>query len=158
LGLPPQPFRFFNDLWETFHPRGRISLLLAFWRDHPTAALILFKFGKRVSAEFAASHETFRHMSPNHLLFWKGIEAAYREGYEIFDFGRTSPLSRELMDFKGRWGTTVTELPQYFYPRQDGARVAQDQRFGYRGMKEVCSRTPEIVLPHLGRFFYSHIG
>ncbi len=158
VGLPPQPLRFFDDLWQTFYPQGRISLLLAFYRNQPVAALILFKFGKRISAEFAASYETFKHMSPNHLLFWTAIQMACREGYEIFDFGRTSPLSRELMDFKSRWGTTVMELPQYFYPRQDGERVAQDQRFGYKGMREVCSRTPEIMLPGLGRFFYSHIG
>lgn len=87
LSLPPQPYCFFKSLWDTFWPKRRIIMLMAEKEGKGIASLILFKFKNRVSAEFAASDEAYKHFSPNHFLFWEAIKLAYREGYKIIDFG-----------------------------------------------------------------------
>ena len=75
--------------------------------------MLLSKFRDRVSGEFVAVDPAFQNISPNHFLFWEAIKSACEEGYRIFDFGRTSPRNVGLMDFKRRWGTQVTDLPQF---------------------------------------------
>lgn len=156
--LPPQPHKFFELLWQTFYPSGHVELLLATLKGRPVASLIVFKFKNRVSAEFAASDEHFRDLSPNHLLFWEAIKMACREGFEIFDFGRTPPHNQELMDFKRRWGTMVMDLPHFFYPRQTAERAPRDSQRSYKLMQTICRKCPDAMLPLLGRFCYRHLG
>jgi len=157
-GLPPQPFRLFELLWDTLHPLNRITALTAFLGDVRLASLILLKFKNRVSAEFAASDERFFNLSPNHLLFWEAIKLACHEGFEIFDFGRTPPTNQELMDFKRRWGTEMVDLSHFFYPKQLSGHLRQDSKFAYRAAQTLCLKIPNRFLPLFGQFVYKHLG
>jgi len=159
IGLPPQPYTFFKQLWRTFSPSKRMVLLLAERNNITLAGLILFKFKDRVSAEFLASDERYLNVSPNHLLFWEAIKSAYDEGYKIFDFGRTSPNNETLMTFKNRWGTQLVDLPQYFYPEnafKPGKK--QESSTGYKLINKICHRSSESVCKLLGRICYRHLG
>jgi len=159
LSLPPQPYIFFKSLWETFSPKQNLTLLTAEKDEKAIASLILFKFGNRVSAEFAASDETFKDLSPNHYLFWEAIKSAYDGGYKIFDFGRTSPDNKSLMDFKRHWGTTVIDLPQYYYPRQLAEKLSNKEgALIYRLIKKLCEGSPDSVLKQIGNLCYRHLG
>lgn len=159
LGLPPQPYHFLQSLWQTFYPEKRIGLLMAKKDGQPVAGLMLFKFRERVSAEFAAYDESFLNFSPLHALFWEAIQDARREEYKIFDFGRTSPDNGSLMDFKNRWGTTVIDLPHYYYPRMlCGRDAAKYDSFSYRFVREICKTAPEPVRVGLGKFLYQHMS
>lgn len=86
VNLPPQPYRFFRLLWKVFLHPGKLELLLVEKEKTALAGLILLKFKGRVSAEFAGSDESFKEMSPNHLLFSEAIVKAHREKYRVFDF------------------------------------------------------------------------
>ena len=123
------------------------------------SSIILFKFKDRVSAEFAASDEKFRDMSPNHYLFWEAIKLAYAEEYKIFDFGRTSPLNKSLMDFKMRWGTEVVDLPQFFYPKEACLQISKMEESGrYKLAKYLTAKAPDFTQQLIGKFFYCHLG
>jgi CelD/BcsL family acetyltransferase involved in cellulose biosynthesis len=159
LGLPPQPYVFFESLWTTFFESGRLSLLLAKKNGEATAALILFKFKDRVSAEIAASDERYRDISPNHYLFWEAIKLACEQGYRIFDFGRTSPNNHSLMDFKERWGTKVIDLHEYYYPRQLSEKFAEPEgSIRYKLIKNICRNVPTFASQCIGHFCYRHLG
>jgi hypothetical protein len=158
LGLPPQPCRFFELLWDTFFPSGHLTLLLAFHGNKELASLVLFKFRNRVSAEFAASNETSFRLSPSHLLFWEAIKMACLEGYEVFDFGRTSAQNNDLMEFKRRWGTKMMDLPQFVYPKSKGDSISPEDKISYRILQAVCKRAPDSLLPYIGDFIYHHLG
>jgi hypothetical protein len=159
LGLPPQPYVFFESLWNTFFQSGRLSLLLAKKNGEATAALILFKFKDRVSAEIAASDDKYRDISPNHYLFWEAIKLACEQGYKIFDFGRTSPNNHRLMDFKERWGTKVIDLPEYHYPKQVNKKFAEpESSMRYKLIKNICRNVPAFASQCIGHFCYRHLG
>lgn len=157
-GLPPQPYKFFRLLWDTFYSSNRIKILYAMFHDQPVAALILLNFKNRMSAEFAASNEQFRDLSPNHLLFWEAIKMACLDGFEIFDFGRTPPRNSELMEFKRRWGTKMKDLPHFYYPKQRQGRTSRDSQLSYRLIQTVCRKAPNSILPNIGRFCYAHLS
>lgn len=157
--LPPQPYNFFKNLWDTFYPSKRMTILLAEKEGKVIASQILFKFRERVSVEFAASDESYMDLSPNHFLFWEAIKSAYKEGFKIFDFGRTSPSNKGLMDFKRHWGTEVIDLPHYYYPLNMVEKFNQkEESFAYRFIHRVCEKAPDYVLPHIGRLCYRHLG
>ncbi|HEX2964976.1 MAG TPA: GNAT family N-acetyltransferase [Syntrophorhabdaceae bacterium] len=157
-GLPPQPFQFFELMWRRFYPKRRLALLTAFHGSLPAASMIILKFRNRVSAEFAASDQRFFNLSPNHLVFWEAIKMACFEKFEIFDFGRTSPTNQELMDFKRRWGTSIMELPQFYYPRKKGVRTKREDRYTYKCVQAICQNLPISMLPGVGRLLYNHLG
>jgi len=159
LSLPPQPYAFFKSIWKTFSPTQKLTLLIAEKDGKALASLILFKFRDRVSAEFAASDETFRDLSPNHFLFWEAIKNAYEGGYRIFDFGRTSPDNKSLMDFKRHWGTTVIDLPQYYYPKHSAENLSnEEESLSYRLVKKLCEKAPDYALKQIGNLCYRHLG
>ncbi len=159
IGLPPQPYAFIKSIWTTFSKSGRVSLLLAKKDDKAIGGLILFKYKDRVSAEFGASDHRYRDLCPNHYLFWETIKLACKEGYKVFDFGRTSPNNHGLMDFKSRWGTNVVDLPEYYYPKQASERFAEPESSMQRKlMGTVCRNVPSFVARQIGHFCYSHLG
>jgi len=159
LSLPPQPFRFYESLWEVFLPAKQLTLLVAEADGKDIAAIILLKYKDRVSAEFAVSDESYKNMSPNHFLFWEAIKMSYDEGYKVFDFGRTSPSNKSLMDFKKRWATKMIDLPQYYYPEKIAIdSVERENSMGYKLVSAICSRAPDSVLKIIGNISYRHLG
>lgn len=158
LGLPPQPVAFFRALFDTFHPQRRVAMLFARKDGLAIGSLILFKFNSRVSCEFAVWNEKYIGISPLHGLFWEAIQAAYREGFKIFDFGRTSPDNHTLMDFKNRWGTQVIDLPIFCYPKNNSACITNKMLMAKRIVREVCRAVPDPIFEAFGKFLYRHMG
>jgi len=158
-GLPPQPYVLFRNLWHTFHPSFHLNLFLAEYQGQAVGGVILLKYKDRVSVEYAVSDEKFRQMSPNHFLFWESIKLAHRQGYRVFDFGRTAPTNHSLMDFKNRWGTTVVDMPDYYYPKDRGFQVeGKEQSLKYKGVQGICKYAPLWMVRGLGKFCYRHLG
>ncbi|MHC4205522.1 MAG: GNAT family N-acetyltransferase [Planctomycetota bacterium] len=159
LGLPPQPYAFFRSLWQTFSGSGYVRVLLALKGNEPIAGSILLKFKERVSVEWMVSDVKYRDLSPNHYLFWQAMKSAWEEGFKIFDFGRTSHNNHHLMDFKARWGTKITDLPNYYYPSSLSGKLAEPESSQrYRLISTVCRKAPLCVTIPIGRFCYKHLG
>ena len=159
IGLPPQPYIFFKMLWDTFLPDDRLALLLAEKDKKIVAGVIIFKFKNRISAEYSAWNRQYSKICPNHFLYWNAIKMAQREGYEMFDLGRTSPSNVNLMKFKGRWGTSIVELPYFYYPEAAVSNMSQhEMSIYYRIMKRIFSSVPQASLPAIGKMCYRHLG
>ena len=159
LGLPPQPYRFLKELWNTFYPEKQLMLLLAETKGRCIAGLILFMFKKRVSAEFSVVDEDFTNISPNHLLFWEAIKISYNNGCEIFDFGRTFCQNTGLINFKRRWNTIQTNLPIYFYPKEIEHKLCGiENSLKYKVISNICAYSPQPALKMIGNFCYRHLG
>ena len=159
IGLPPQPYKFFKMLWDTFLADDRIALLLAEKDKQIIAGVIIFKFKNRVSAEYAAWNRQYKKICPNHFLYWTAIKIAHQEGYDIFDLGRTSSSNENLMKFKDRWGTSIAELPYFFYPEVNSNQMSQREiTISYKIMKKIFTNLPQASLPAIGKICYRHLG
>jgi hypothetical protein len=157
-GLPVQPFAFYRNLWRAFEHTGQIRLRLCVHQGRAIAGMLLFCYNKRVSAEGMAWSDEFNDRSPGHFLFWEAIQEAHREQFEIFDFGRTAPDNRSLMEFKSRWGTSVVDLPQYFLPERHRDRNNPERGAAYRMVRMLCRIAPARTQESLGRVIYRHLG
>ncbi len=155
--LPPHPYRFFSEAWEVFNRSNRINLLLADYQKQSIGGIITFKYKNRVSTEYAASDERFKHLSPNHLLFWQAIQSAYNDGYNSFDFGRTSPEDKGLIDFKNRWGTEVVDIPEAYYPKEASNTNYRNHPL-VRYLGRAFSHLPNYFIKQIGHLAYRHLG
>ena len=156
LGLPPQPRSYIRSLWDTFSESGKIQILLAYKEATPVSALLLFRYKKRVSAEYACMSEAYRDFSPNHFLFWEAIKQACIDGFEVFDFGRTDVSNKSLMEFKSRWGTEVTDIVHLYYVPLNEMNHGGLEETGRGILGMICKAVPRKVLPEIGNILFQH--
>lgn len=157
--VPSMPYHFVKSIWEIFQPSGKISLLLAEHENTVIAALLMFKYKDRVSVEFAGSDDSYKSVSPNHFLFWKAINISKAEGYSLFDFGRTSPNNRQLMDFKAHWGTRVADiLHHYYFGNFPNNLKYPEDKFTYAAVQTLTRVVPMFFYPVFGKMCYRHLG
>ncbi len=157
LGLPPQPYKFIRLLWNNFAPSGAVEILTARLNGQMIAAILMLKYRDRVSVEYSAHDEQYRNVSPVHFLFWEAIKLSRSRGFRIFDFGRTEESNQSLMDFKRHWGTTIVDLPEYYFPK-GRMEKRRSESFEYRMMRNLCRVAPPRLLPSIGKFCYRHLG
>ncbi len=159
LGLPSQPRLFFKTLWDTFLPSGNVVILLAELEGMTIAAHFLLRFNGRVSAEAVGWDTGHSRTSPNHFLFWEGIKSACANGFRVYDFGRTSPRNRSLLDFKKRWGTQVADLHSFCHPlRSYSGIVDRESSKAYQAARFACRKAPDFAYSFIGNVCYRHLG
>lgn len=159
LGLPPQPYLFFKLLWRKFSPSKFITLLLVRHEGQLVAGLIMFKFKERCSWDYLATDTSFNHLNTNYFGVWEAIKLAHAEGYKIFDLGRTGINNEGLMSFKGRWGTKVIDLPQFYYPKKICSSLNYPEAsVSYKLIRKISKNVPDSIFKFMGNFLYRHLG
>ena len=70
-GLPPQPYKFFYEIYKNVlsHELGVISL--ASYNNNIIAGAIFFHFGHRALYKFGASEKKYQNLRPNNLIMWE---------------------------------------------------------------------------------------
>ncbi len=108
LGTPVFPKQLFADALRVF-PGASVFVIR---KDGvATAASITLGWHKRLLVPWASALKRYRHLSPNMLLYWSMLEAAVSEGYEVFDFGR-STRDGGTHHFKLQW--SAKDFPLYW--------------------------------------------
>ncbi len=159
LALPSIPFRFFNALWDAFYQSGHLVLLLATHDGRLVGGMLSLKHQKLFTVEYSAEIADTRRLGVNQTLYWAAIKEAHRGGQEIFSFGRTSPNNKGLLAYKSCWGTSVEELPTFFFPETACRYVdKREESFQHRFIKKIAGTAPLPVCRCLGEFCYRHMG
>lgn len=133
----------FTSWWRAAHAAGHLLLLEARTAaSEPIAGLVLYRHGGRLSTAHSADHAATRHAHPGalHLLRWRALQLAIREGCAELDLGgvdvpgaRQEPVAGDRMyglaEHKRAFGATWLELvgahERVLHPRRYAAgRVA----------------------------------
>jgi len=158
LGLPPIPYKFFQNLWEVFS-NDRLTLVLATSEGKNMGAHLILKFKGLAISEAIGDRIEFRKLGTNYSLYWQGIKLACREGYRTFSFGRTSVQNQGLLSFKRGWGTVEETLSDGFYPREISQEMERkESSWKYRAVKTIAEGAPNYFFPLFGKFVYRHMG
>lgn len=156
LGLPPQPLHFFLNLFNTLSSKGQISIQLAKLKGNIIGGTLLLKYKDRVSVDYLASDERYRGISIDTFLWWMAMKYSWREGYRIFDFGRTSIRNNGLLEYKDRWGTTRKTISNYCNDK--GKDTVKENSIFYEPVKQICRHAPRPLLRFIGNAIYRHMG
>jgi len=141
------------------HYAENVKVGVAFTSDgQPIAGGIILLHGKTVSCPWASSLRKFNKLNPNMLLYWTFLAFAADHGFNMFDFGRSTP-GEGTFRFKEQWGARAENLAW----RQDGLTGGTSQIFsGTSGirpvMERVWTRMPLTLCNALGPILRRHIS
>jgi CelD/BcsL family acetyltransferase involved in cellulose biosynthesis len=152
-GVPVQPRRFFELLWERMIEPGHGFLLVADAEGAPAAAGVFLSWNGTTVYKFGASDEARLRVRPNHLLLWDAIRRSCERGDRTFDFGRTDYGNAGLRTFKSGFG--AGERPRVYAQRGNGTVYAGGGR-ATRALAPVIRRSPPWVCRGLGELLYKY--
>ncbi len=111
LGSPVHGKQWFLELLKNFEKLARVCVVYSKMNE-PIAAGIILTFNKKVYIPWASSLRKYNRYAPNMLLYWTLLAWSADNGYETFDFGRSTP-NEGTYRFKKQWGAKPNKL--YWY-------------------------------------------
>jgi lipid II:glycine glycyltransferase (peptidoglycan interpeptide bridge formation enzyme) len=156
-GIPPQPFRFFDKIYEHVISKNRGFVVLASYEDRVIAGAIFFHFGEKAVWKYNGSERSFHRLRGNNLILWEAIKWYCQNGYERICFGRTEPEDEGLRKFKVGWGAREEKEK---YCRYDLGRdeFLEKSWVVTEKYRQIFRRMPPVVLNAIGSMLYRHVG
>jgi hypothetical protein len=156
-GVPPQPFNFFQKLYDHVICLGYGQVSLASYQGKIIAGAIYLHFGNEAIYKFSASDNNYLHVQPNNIFMWETIEWYCRNGYKRLCFGRTELYNEGLRAYKKGWGAEEHLILYHRYDLKKTAHVRDSP--GPRGFQnKIFARMPIPILKIVGSLLYKHIG
>ena len=116
LGTPVYGRGLFEKVLATFPDNSRI--IGVYLNDNVVAAGLASWYRSTLEIPWASSNKDYKNLCPNNLLYWEAISFAIRQGFRIFDFGRSTP-GEGTFRFKEQWGAEPHPL-YWQYALKDG--------------------------------------
>ena len=155
-GLPPQPFKFFRNIFKHLIARDRGFIVLALHRMRPVAGAVFFHFGETGIYKYGASDREFLNLRPNNLVMWEAVRWFGKNGFKELNLGRTDPANEGLLQFKGAWGATAEKQNYYKYDFKKDCFLSASS--GPKSSYNVFKRMPVPLLRLTGKLLYRHVG
>lgn len=155
-GLPPQPWHFFNKIFEHIISLRKGFVALAFFNDKPIAGAVYFHFGEKAIFKYGASDKFYQHLRPNNLIMWEAIKWSKQNGCEHFSLGRTDLINSGLLQFKRGWGGKEEPINYYKYnfSKENFIKNSSKIKSSYSFFRKL----PLPLLKLSGRLLYPHVG
>jgi CelD/BcsL family acetyltransferase involved in cellulose biosynthesis len=157
LGVPVQPKRFFDMLWDRLIAGGLGQVLIVTKDGVPVSGAVALHFNRRAMIKYSASDPSALSLRCHYYSFWKCIEWACHAGCRVIDFGRTDRPDEGLRHFKNGWGTTEQPLAYSFlglsgrHSRVSVGKLSEAAR-------AVLQRSPAWVCRATGELLYKYAG
>jgi len=152
--VPPQPFRWFQNLSECLGPAMQIRVAL--WGERPAASIVTLQHGNSLLYKYGCSDESLRNLGGIQWLFWKVIQEAKALGMDELDLGRTDWDNPGLIKFKDRLGGQRFVLNYRQYPEAKADSPLHYKKNGPAGW--LVEHTPLPIVVMTGRLLYRHFG
>ena len=154
-GLPPQPFDFFQNIFDHIVSKNLGMIAIANSQQRPIAASVYLLAGTRAVYKFGASDESFQHLRGSNLVMWEAIKWLAGHGATILHLGRSSFGNEGLRKFKLGWGAAEENIEYVKYDLRKHAFVMEtDESTGWHN--RVFNMLPLSVSRMAGTFLYRH--
>ncbi|HUC85058.1 MAG TPA: GNAT family N-acetyltransferase [Candidatus Acidoferrales bacterium] len=154
-GLPPQPRRFFLNIWRHILSQKQGMVVLASWRGRRIAGAVFFLAGGRAIYKYGASDYRRQRLRPNNLVIWEGMKWLARNGAAGLDLGKTSLLHEGLRKFKRNLGAIEHRLEYVkFDLRRKTFTVEVDDVDGWHNA--IFRALPVFLSRGAGQLLYKH--
>lgn len=156
-GLPPQPWKFFREIYDHIISGDHGNVILASYKDITIAGAVYFHFGKKAVFKYGASDKRYQHLRANNLVMWEAIKEYCNQGYKTFCLGRTETENSGLRQFKNGWGTSEKIIKYYRYDLIKNRFLNGNSHVsGFHN--KVFNKTPVPILKMIGSVLYKHMG
>jgi hypothetical protein len=156
-GLPPQPYYFFQCVYDHIVSKGMGFIALAYFHNTAITANVYFNFGKEIIYKYGASDRAYQTLRANNLVMWEAIKWSCDRGHKSLCFGRTELENEGLRQFKNGWGAREYIIKYYKYDFRENAFTSKPSSVNPL-YKKIFKKLPIPVLNILGKILYRHIG
>ena len=157
-GLPVQPIRFFQNIYDRILSQNLGHILLALHNGKTCGAAMFFHFGDQALFKFGASDLNYQRLRVNNLIFDKAINWSAANGYKTLDFGRTKIDNTGLRRFKSGWGAEEYPIRYYKYDVKQQVFVKDTSGGVLAVMKPAFTMMPMPISRFIGAALYRHVG
>jgi CelD/BcsL family acetyltransferase involved in cellulose biosynthesis len=157
LGVPIQPKRFFRLLWEEVISKGYGSILIISYNGKPISGAVMLGCNKKAMIKYSATNPAYLELRAHYYTFWKCIEWACLNCYELIDFGRTDISDEGLRFFKNGWGSQEQILHYSMLADRLPAEHSANS-LHQRVMTTVIQHSPAWVCRLTGELLYGHFA
>jgi CelD/BcsL family acetyltransferase involved in cellulose biosynthesis len=154
--IPPQPWRFFEQIQKEVLTPGGGYVLSVRRQSKPVASAVFFRHGKNAIYKFGASDFAFQEFRGNNLVIWEAIKFLSRSGVEFLHLGRTDIGHESLRRYKLSWGTVEKELQYLRFDFRSQNWVAPRHR-GLASRIPLFRYTPLLLNRFTGMLIYPHL-
>ena len=155
LGSPVHSKELMRHVLEAFPERSRIFAV--YHAGRPIAASLVVGFNGVLRNPWASSDRRYATLSPSMLLYSRMLEYACDNGYQAFDFGRSTP-GEGTYRFKEQWGAQPAPLHWYMISA-DGSPMAQESPSArFKLAARLWSKLPVPLTRVLGPHIRKHIS
>lgn len=149
FGIIPQPFSFFENLFEEFRKEGNIVIFEALLGEKVIASMIILKQGKTAYYKYGCSDLEHLTLKPNNILFHDLIKHFKEQNLENIDLG----LSGAGENYAGlrRWKSSMggIEKPITYWSLDSKENEASNELIE-TNKKKIRGLTDAIVRSDLG--------
>lgn len=156
LGSPVHSVKLMRHALAAFPANARI--IVVYRSTEPVAAALIIGFGVVLRNPWASSLRKYASLGPNMVLYLRILEYACDRGYEVFDFGRSSP-GEGTYSFKEQWG--AVPQPLYWHHVSLDGRLPAPEDAGtarFEAATRCWQRLPVIVTRFIGPRIRKHIS
>ena len=154
-GLPPQPFRFFEAIFQHVIHQQQGLIVLATYRGENIAGAVYFHFGKTALYKYAASDVSYSNLGANTLVLWEAIRWFCNKRFATLCFGKTEPENEGLRQFKRGWNAEERIINDYLYDLEKEQFIKRNQKIS--GLhNHVFRRLPIWMLKIIGSAIYKY--
>lgn len=157
-GIPPQPFKFFKNVYKHIVSKKQGTVILASHADKVVAGAVYFHFGKGVLYKYGASDRAHQNLRANYLVMWNAIQWYCRNDYELFDMGRTESDNKGLNQFKTGWNTQPEEIVYYKYYMKEQSFMPDRDQSSSPMTDRIMPYLPTTILRLIGNVAYRHVA
>jgi FemAB-related protein (PEP-CTERM system-associated) len=156
LGTPLHSKAFFRKILEEFNKSS--GIIVAKYKEKVIAAMLYIHFKNVFSDPWASSLREYNKLCPNNILYWEAIKYACKNGFEYFDFGR-STIDQGTLMFKKQWGAEQISL-YYQYSLNKAKTISKINAVHnnkYQLAIKIWKRLPLIITNKIGPIFVRYL-
>jgi len=156
LGSPAHSKALIQNVLREFPEKSRI--VIVYKDDQAIACSIIVGFKETLENPWASALKKYNSLSPNMLLYWTMLEYASDNGFQYFDFGRSSP-DEGTYKFKEQWGASPVPLHWHYVslnrkPINEGG----SEKSKFQRAIQYWQKLPVSFTKLLGPRIRKHIG
>jgi hypothetical protein len=154
-GIPPQPWRFFENIQRHLLSAGLGFVSLARANGRTVAGAVFLHEGHQAIFKFGASDRASQSLRANNLVMWESMRRLRQAGVRTLSLGRSSIAQEGLRRFKKGFGAAEYEI-RYRRFEPSGALLPSpaDPASGWHN--HVFRLLPTAAARLLGAILYRH--
>jgi len=156
LGTPVYSKKLFAAILAALPEQTHIVVI--YLENRPVAAAFLVGYKQIMEIPWASSLRKFNRFGTNMRLYWEVLKFSILQGYQVFDFGR-STIDGPTYKFKKQWGSEPRQC-YWNYWLAEGKELPQlnPQNPKYKLAIEGWKRLPLPVANALGPHIVKHLA